>query len=85
MFPESLIPVVTRRLKLINFIRQIKACLQLHQNKWKRWKTTLLMIPTAFIYGNMQAALTVWARLRMICGMEWAVTRRKLKREDVGC
>ena len=57
----------------------------LHQNKWKRWKTTMLMIPTAFIYGNMQAALTVWARLRMICGMEWHVTRRKIRREDTGC
>lgn len=65
----------------------IIACVfvMLHNNKWKRWKTTLIMIPTAFIYGNVQAALTVWARLRMICGMEWHVTRRKISRADSGC
>jgi len=50
----------------------------LQLNAWKRTLQTCVLLPTSFLYGMAQALLTIYARLRMICGLEWRVTQRKV-------
>ena len=56
----------------------VALCTMLKANGWKRWRSTVLLMPVSAIYGNAQLLLTIWARLRMMCGFEWKATRRKL-------
>jgi hypothetical protein len=50
----------------------------LQLNAWKRTLQTCVLLPTSFLYGMAQALLTIYARFRMICGLEWRVTQRKV-------
>lgn len=54
-------------------------CVMLHLRNWKHWLRIFGLLAFTFVYGVAQALLTVYARLRMLCGgFEWQVTRRKV-------
>uniref|UniRef100_A0A7S2FR71 Glycosyltransferase 2-like domain-containing protein n=1 Tax=Haptolina brevifila TaxID=156173 RepID=A0A7S2FR71_9EUKA len=53
--------------------------LQLRANEWRNWQRILPWIPVAIAYAVFQAIITIYARLRMFCGITWRVTERKLE------
>lgn len=54
----------------------------MRRNRWRNWRQTAILLPAAFVYGAAQAFLTLYARMRMICGLEWRVTVRKLPKAE---
>jgi len=71
-----LMPVALLTLPIILIIMGVVQMLKL--NGWKNWLQTCLLLPSSFLYGLMQALLTIYARFRMLCGFTWLVTRRKI-------
>ena len=71
-----LMPVALLTLPIILIIAGVVQMLKL--NGWKNWLQTCLLLPSSFLYGLMQALLTIYARFRMLCGFTWLVTRRKI-------
>lgn len=52
--------------------------LMIKQNNWENFFTIFSMMPCAIIYSMGVAIITVYARFRMICGLKWVPTDRKI-------
>jgi hypothetical protein len=72
----DLLPLSLLALPVAILVVAVVRMLQL--NGYKRTLQTCVLLPTSFVYGMAQSFLTIYARLRMICGLEWRVTQRRL-------
>ena len=60
----------------------VAVLLMMQRRGWRDWVTISLLLPLTWVYGIAQAFLTAYARIRMICGLTWRVTERKLPGAD---